>query len=108
MAGHMGNAQVTVKGLKVFEVDKEKNLLLLLGSVPGPRGAILEIAKTGQDKKFALPKNEEEVEVAEEPKEPETEEVKEEKVEDEEVKTEETENEQISKSEEVKGEEDAK
>jgi len=108
MAGHMGNAQVTVKGLKVFEVNEEKNLLLLLGSVPGPRGAILEIAKTGQDKKFALPKNEEEVEAAEEPKEPETKEVEEEKVENEEVKTEETENEQISKSEEVKGEEDAK
>lgn len=72
MAGHMGNAQVTVKGLKVFEVDEEKNLLLLLGSVPGSRGAILGIVKTGKDKKFTAPKNEEETEVTEEPKESES------------------------------------
>lgn len=45
MAGHMGNERVTIKNLKVVGVDKEKNLLMIRGAVPGPRGAILEISK---------------------------------------------------------------
>jgi large subunit ribosomal protein L3 len=43
MAGRMGGDQVTVKNLKVIEVDKEKNLLVLKGAVPGARNSLLEI-----------------------------------------------------------------
>ncbi len=35
MAGHMGNERVTVRNLEVIEVDKQNNLLLVKGSVPG-------------------------------------------------------------------------
>ncbi|KPJ62597.1 MAG: 50S ribosomal protein L3 [Planctomycetes bacterium DG_23] len=43
MAGHMGMAQNTVKNLKVIKADKEKNLLLVKGAVPGPKGGFLII-----------------------------------------------------------------
>jgi len=43
MAGRMGNKRVTVKGLEVVSVDKEKNLLAVSGAVPGRRGTLLEI-----------------------------------------------------------------
>ena len=36
MAGHMGNVTVTVKNLEVVEIDSEKNLLAIRGSIPGP------------------------------------------------------------------------
>jgi len=45
MAGHMGDERVTIKNLKVVGVDKENNLLLLRGAVPGARGGLLEIRK---------------------------------------------------------------
>jgi large subunit ribosomal protein L3 len=41
--GQMGNKRVTQKGLEVVDVRPEENLLLLRGSVPGPRGGIVEI-----------------------------------------------------------------
>lgn len=47
MAGRMGGKRVTVKGLKVLEVDKEKNLLVVKGLVPGPKGGLLTIKKGG-------------------------------------------------------------
>ena len=40
-AGHMGAVKVTTQRLEVIKVDVEKNLLLIKGSAPGPRGAIL-------------------------------------------------------------------
>ncbi len=43
MAGHMGASRVTQVGLVVHEVDAEKNLLLVKGSVPGPRSGLVEI-----------------------------------------------------------------
>ncbi|MDP3947350.1 MAG: 50S ribosomal protein L3 [bacterium] len=43
MAGHMGTERVTIKNLEVVGVDKEKNILMLKGAVPGFRGAIIEI-----------------------------------------------------------------
>lgn len=43
--GHMGDAQVTQKGLKVVRVDAERNLLLIDGSLPGPNGALVIIKK---------------------------------------------------------------
>ena len=47
MAGHMGNARVTVKNLEVVQVDSERNLLLLKGGVPGAPNGLLLIRKTG-------------------------------------------------------------
>ena len=41
--GQMGNKRVTQKGLEVVDVRADENLLLLRGSVPGPRGQIVEI-----------------------------------------------------------------
>ncbi len=43
--GHMGDATVTQKGLKVVKVDAERNLILIDGSVPGPNGAQVIITK---------------------------------------------------------------
>ncbi len=47
MPGHMGAARCTTKGLKVVRVDKERNVLLLRGSIPGARGGLLEIKHQG-------------------------------------------------------------
>lgn len=41
--GQMGNERVTVRGLKVVEVDTGRNLLLVQGSVPGANGGLLRI-----------------------------------------------------------------
>jgi large subunit ribosomal protein L3 len=46
--GHMGDAQVTQKGLKIVRVDAERNLLLVDGSVPGPNGAFVVIKKAAR------------------------------------------------------------
>jgi large subunit ribosomal protein L3 len=43
MAGQMGAARVTQSGLVVHEVDPERNLLLVRGSVPGPKSGLVEI-----------------------------------------------------------------
>jgi large subunit ribosomal protein L3 len=43
MAGHMGDRRVTQRGLKVAEVDAERNLLLIAGPVPGSVGGIVEV-----------------------------------------------------------------
>ncbi|MCL5676028.1 MAG: 50S ribosomal protein L3 [Patescibacteria group bacterium] len=45
MAGHLGNVSVTVKGLKVFGLDSEKNLLLVKGLVPGATGTVVKVTK---------------------------------------------------------------
>ena len=45
MAGHMGNARVTVQNLEVVRVDTERNLLLVKGSVPGPNKGLVLIRK---------------------------------------------------------------
>jgi len=41
MAGHMGHEQVTTLNLEVVASDPERNLLLVKGSVPGPRGGVV-------------------------------------------------------------------
>ena len=43
MAGRMGGERVTQTGLVVHEVDAERNLLLLKGSIPGPKSGLVEI-----------------------------------------------------------------
>jgi len=46
--GHMGDATVTQKGLKVVKVDAERNLILVDGSVAGPNGALVVINKAAR------------------------------------------------------------
>jgi large subunit ribosomal protein L3 len=41
--GQMGNKRVTQKGLEIVAVDPKENLLLVRGSVPGPRGGVVEV-----------------------------------------------------------------
>lgn len=41
--GHYGNETVTIQNLEVVKVDTDRNVLLIKGSVPGPKGAILKI-----------------------------------------------------------------
>ena len=43
LPGHMGSVTVTVQNLDVVRVDMDKNVLLIKGSVPGAKGAILKI-----------------------------------------------------------------
>jgi large subunit ribosomal protein L3 len=43
MSGRMGGARVTQSGLVVHDVDLERNLLLVRGSVPGAKGGLVEV-----------------------------------------------------------------
>jgi large subunit ribosomal protein L3 len=43
MAGQMGNKRVTTLNLRVVNVDADRNLLLIRGAVPGPRGGLLMV-----------------------------------------------------------------
>ncbi len=45
MAGHMGNAQVTVKNLKIVDVKPELNLLLVSGVIPGHKNSLVTVRK---------------------------------------------------------------
>jgi large subunit ribosomal protein L3 len=45
MSGHMGNARVTTRNLRILGVDKEENLLVVEGSVPGANGGYIVISK---------------------------------------------------------------
>ena len=45
MAGRTGGNRITTENLKVVKIDKERNLVLLRGSVPGPKGSIVIIWK---------------------------------------------------------------
>ena len=46
LPGHLGVEQVTVQNLDVVRVDAEKNLILVKGAVPGPKGGLLTISNT--------------------------------------------------------------
>ncbi len=46
LPGHMGVQKVTIQNLDVVRVDAEKNLLLVRGAVPGPKGGLLVIKDT--------------------------------------------------------------
>jgi large subunit ribosomal protein L3 len=41
--GQMGNKRATQKGLEIVAVDPQENVLLVRGSVPGPRGGVVEV-----------------------------------------------------------------
>ena len=44
LPGHMGSANVTVQNLKVVIADGERNILVVRGAVPGPKGGLVEIS----------------------------------------------------------------
>lgn len=46
LPGHMGHERVTVQNLEVVKVDAEKNLILIKGAVPGPKGGLLTIKQS--------------------------------------------------------------
>lgn len=45
-SGKMGNERVTVQNLEVVRVDVDKNLLLIKGAIPGPKGGLVTIKET--------------------------------------------------------------
>lgn len=69
MAGHMGSVSASTKNLEVVGLDKEKNLLVIKGAVPGATGGLVMVTKLGRIKGYTPPpeeKAEEESEVKEE------------------------------------------
>ncbi len=46
MPGHMGSVRVTVQNLEIVKVDVENNLLLVKGSVPGPKKCLVTIKES--------------------------------------------------------------
>jgi len=46
LPGHMGNDTVTIQNLEVVRVDAERNLLLVKGAVPGPKGGLVALTST--------------------------------------------------------------
>jgi large subunit ribosomal protein L3 len=69
-AGHMGSDRVTVRNLKVVQIDAENNLLLLRGAVPGAPGTYIVVRKAVAAKKEPVPQVEKasKVTVAKKPK----------------------------------------
>lgn len=43
MSGHWGNERVTVQNLTVVRVDKDRNLLLIKGAIPGNKGGLVTV-----------------------------------------------------------------
>ena len=48
MPGQYGSARITMRNVRLVKVDKENNLLLLNGSVPGPNGGYIVIQETNK------------------------------------------------------------
>lgn len=46
LPGHMGGQQVTIQRLSVVRVDAERNLILIKGAIPGPKGSFVVIKDT--------------------------------------------------------------
>ncbi len=51
LPGHMGHEKVTVQRLSIVRVDAERNLILIKGSVPGPKKSFVVIKNTVKPKK---------------------------------------------------------
>lgn len=49
MAGQLGNARVTVRNLRILQVDAERNIVAVRGAIPGPNGGLVMIRKIVQD-----------------------------------------------------------
>ena len=50
LPGHMGHETVTIQNLEVVKVDLDKNVILVKGSVPGAKGAILKLKTSVKSK----------------------------------------------------------
>ncbi len=50
MPGHMGHESVTVQNLEVIRVDAERNLLLVRGAIPGPKGGLVSVKQSVKSK----------------------------------------------------------
>lgn len=50
MAGRMGGDQISVSGLSIVDIDKEKNILYIKGAVPGARNSLVLISAPGEMK----------------------------------------------------------
>ncbi|MBB3114288.1 large subunit ribosomal protein L3 [Paenibacillus phyllosphaerae] len=46
LPGHMGNETVTIQNLEVVRVDAERNVILVKGSVPGPKNSLVKVKLT--------------------------------------------------------------
>ncbi|MDO4976040.1 MAG: 50S ribosomal protein L3 [Eubacteriales bacterium] len=46
MPGHMGSVQVTIQNLEIVRIDKENNVILVKGSVPGPKKSLVALKTT--------------------------------------------------------------
>ena len=55
MPGRMGAEKVTTQNLQVVQADPERELLLVRGSVPGPRGATVVIRNAVKKPAFVAP-----------------------------------------------------
>ena len=51
LAGHMGSVKVTVQNLEVVRVDADKNLILVKGAIPGPKGSVVTIKEAVKSSK---------------------------------------------------------
>ena len=51
LAGHMGSVKVTVQNLEVVRVDADKNLILVKGDIPGPKGSMVTIKEAVKSSK---------------------------------------------------------
>jgi large subunit ribosomal protein L3 len=58
MAGHMGDEQVSLKNLEVVGLNREKNLLVIKGAIPGGLGSLITITKLGRIKGYTPPPEE--------------------------------------------------
>jgi large subunit ribosomal protein L3 len=70
MAGHMGDAQVTVRNLEVLESDPARGLLLVAGAVPGARNGLVRVRyakRTLDAARTRKPRTREEAPVGDEP-----------------------------------------
>ena len=54
MAGRYGNERSTMRNLKVVGIDKERNLLLVRGAVPGANGTFVTVMQTNKIKKVGV------------------------------------------------------
>lgn len=46
LPGHMGNETITIQKLEIIRVDAERNVLLVKGSVPGPKNGFVKVKQT--------------------------------------------------------------
>jgi len=50
LPGRMGGNRVTIRGLEVVRVDKDRNLIMVKGSVPGPRNGVVEVKESEKNR----------------------------------------------------------